>query len=115
MTDDQKVQLPKETSERGVDVGAAMILESCDGKVLLIRRAAHLRTFPGIWVPPGGHAEENESLYEAALRELHEESGLEITSQQCEEVRNNSMLALWEVGVNYNCIINQLPNNKKQP
>ena len=43
------------TRDRGVDVGCALILESSDGRVLLTRRAAHLRTFPGIWVPPGKH------------------------------------------------------------
>ena len=53
MTSDQKGQLPNEISERGIDCGAVTLLESCDGKILLTRRANHLRTFPGIWVPPG--------------------------------------------------------------
>ena len=41
------------TINRGIDVGAAVILESGDGKILLTRRGDHLHTFPGIWVPPG--------------------------------------------------------------
>jgi len=48
-------QLSESTRERGVDVGCALILEASDGRILLTRRAAHLRTFPGIWVPPGKH------------------------------------------------------------
>ena len=49
----QLSEVPPPTLARGVDVGCAVLLESADGRVLLVRRAAHLRTFPGIWVPPG--------------------------------------------------------------
>ena len=45
--------LPEVTLTRGIDVGAAVILESGDGKIFLTRRGDHLHTFPGIWVPPG--------------------------------------------------------------
>ena len=48
--------------QRGIDVGVATILCTSDRKVLLTRRAAHLRTFPGIWVPPGGHVESGETV-----------------------------------------------------
>lgn len=47
--------LPPEIVERGVDVGVAVLLESSDHKLLLTHRAPHMRTFPSIWVPPGGH------------------------------------------------------------
>lgn len=49
----ESVSLPEEISTRGVDVGASILLESSDGKILLSRRARHLRIFPGLWVPPG--------------------------------------------------------------
>lgn len=88
-------QLPQETLERGIDSGCSIILESCDGKVLLIRRASHLRTFPGIWTPPGGHVEENETIEGAALREFAEETGLVIKSEDCQNGKLQ-MLALWE-------------------
>lgn len=54
--------LPDDTKSRGIDSGVALILESAEGKVLLTRRAKTLRTFPGVWVPPGGHLEENETV-----------------------------------------------------
>lgn len=38
-----------------MDVGVAVLLESSDHRLLLTHRAEHMRTFPGIWVPPGGH------------------------------------------------------------
>ena len=37
----------------GISVAVAVILESCDQKVLLTRRPPHMRTFPNVWVPPG--------------------------------------------------------------
>lgn len=92
---DKTASLPEEIKTRGVDVGAAIILESSDGKVLLTRRAPHLRIFPGLWVPPGGHVEENESLIEAGVRELQEETGIDKKIVDC---KNNKVeiLGLWE-------------------
>ena len=55
------------------------IVETCDEQVLLTRRAKHMRTFPGIWVPPGGHIEVGETLIEAGLRELQVRSELAFT------------------------------------
>merc|ERR1711992_163539 len=87
--------LPPEIRDRGVDVGASMLLESSDGKILLSRRALHLRTFPGLWVPPGGHVEDGETLLDAGLRELKEEVGLSVTCQDCVDEKID-LLALWE-------------------
>ncbi len=45
-----------------------------DGKILLIERK--FDPFKGSWAIPGGFLEENESLQECAIREMHEETGL---------------------------------------
>ncbi|CAG5125624.1 unnamed protein product [Candidula unifasciata] len=91
----EAVSLPDEISTRGVDVGASILLESSDGKILLSKRARHLRIFPGLWVPPGGHIEENETMLEAGLRELKEETGLNLKPSDC--LQNKIyLLALWE-------------------
>lgn len=34
-----------------------------------------------VWIPPGGHVEPHENPFEAALREVQEETGLDISSQ----------------------------------
>ncbi|XP_038078066.1 nucleoside diphosphate-linked moiety X motif 17-like [Patiria miniata] len=90
---DQAADIPESTLHRGIDVGVATLLWSSDRKLLLTRRAANLKTFPGVWVPPGGHVELNETLTEAGLRELMEETGLELKVEDCKETRT---IALWE-------------------
>lgn len=46
--------------------------------LLLTLRAAGLRAHRGQWALPGGRCDEGETSSEAALRELHEELGLEL-------------------------------------
>ncbi|KAF2362761.1 NUDIX hydrolase domain [Trinorchestia longiramus] len=70
--------LPAEDKQRGVDVGVAVLLESSDQRLLITRRAPHMRTFPGVWVPPGGHIEDGETLIDAGIREIFEETGLRL-------------------------------------
>ena len=61
----------------------AIALVETDGSarktaLLLTRRAADLRTHRNQWALPGGRCDEGEAPVTAALRELHEELGLEI-------------------------------------
>ena len=95
LTARQAAALPEEAVGRGVDVGVVVLLETADHHLLLTRRAAHMRTFPCTWVPPGGHVEEGEGLLEAGMRELEEETGLQPM------VTTSSILALWESAFPY--------------
>lgn len=56
-----------------VGVGAVVVHE---GRVLLIRRGK--APLQGRWVVPGGTVELGETLEEAVIRELREETGLEV-------------------------------------
>ncbi len=85
-----KASLSQESKDRGVGMGVAILLTSLDQCVLVTRRAPHMRTFPGVWVPPGGHVEPGESLLSAGLRELKEETGLELKDT------SHHLLGLWE-------------------
>lgn len=48
--------------------------------VLLTRRTAKLRDHPGQWALPGGRVDGSETLLDAAIREAHEEVGLELSA-----------------------------------
>ncbi|XP_068586026.1 LOW QUALITY PROTEIN: nucleoside diphosphate-linked moiety X motif 17 [Cebidichthys violaceus] len=84
--------IPLDVQQRGVDVGVAIILQTANQRVLLTRRAKELRIFPNVWVPPGGHLEPDETLLEAGLRELQEETGLKLEP----EGASPKVLGLWE-------------------
>lgn len=44
----------------------------------MLHRGKHKRIMPDVWMAPGGHIEFNEGLFEAARREVLEETGLKI-------------------------------------
>ncbi|XP_068108329.1 nucleoside diphosphate-linked moiety X motif 17 [Hyperolius riggenbachi] len=88
----QAASLPEQIQSRGVDVGVAILLQTANKKVLLTRRNKSLNIFPNVWVPPGGHMEPGEQLLEAGLRELWEETGLNLKN----ETPPWRILGLWE-------------------
>lgn len=59
-----------------IDVAAAVIRRE-DGSFLLGQRAPDT-FYPGYWEFPGGKVESGETAYDALLRELHEELGIEV-------------------------------------
>ena len=64
---------------------AITLVDAGDGSgetaFLLTKRAPKLRTHAGQWALPGGRCDEGESITQTALRELHEELGLEIAEE----------------------------------
>ncbi|XP_044127589.1 nucleoside diphosphate-linked moiety X motif 17 isoform X1 [Bufo gargarizans] len=92
LTTDQVASLPEEIRGRGVDVGVAILLQSVNKRILLTRRSKELHIFPNVWVPPGGHMEDREQLINAGLRELQEETGLNLQGANLPW----SILGLWE-------------------
>jgi len=53
------------------------ILRGKDGKIILIKRISE--TFRGYWAIPGGAVEMNETVEEALIREMQEETGVIVT------------------------------------
>lgn len=61
-----------------IKLASSIVVEDCEGKILLTLRAKSMRVFPNCWVMPGGHIDPGESLEEGVIRELFEETGIEI-------------------------------------
>jgi len=55
--------------------GVRVIIPDVEGKILLVKQSHEGKD---IWMVPGGGIEEGENSKEAAVREVHEETGLEI-------------------------------------
>ena len=68
----------------GIPTGVHVVLERA-GKVLLMRRAG-TGFFDGLYSLPGGHVEPGESLRAAAVREVSEEIGIELTAADLEHL-----------------------------
>ena len=54
-------------------VNAVLLRDEC---VLLARRSAAWKAYPGLWSLPGGHVESGEDFEQALHRELREEVGM---------------------------------------
>src|SRR5260370_33173087 len=80
-------RLPAREATCGLTPAAVAItlVEAQDGSgataFLLTRRAHGLRFHGGQWALPGGRCDEGETSVEAALRELHEETGLQLGAE----------------------------------
>lgn len=66
---------PKNFKETGLHVVAAFI--KADNKVLFMKYAPH-KIHANQWAIPGGKVDSNESLHEAIIREIKEETSLEL-------------------------------------
>lgn len=67
------------TAEAGILV--PVLLADSGPELLFTVRSSRLRRHPGQIAFPGGHVEAGETLLEAALRETHEEVGLQVREQ----------------------------------
>jgi len=62
---------------RQLKVGAGVLLEE-DGCLLLMQRSPDIFAFPKAWCLPAGYCEHDEPPEVTAIREAHEETGLEV-------------------------------------
>ena len=59
--------------------GSAVVIFDPEGRVLFLLRPDFVSWMPGKWALPGGHIEEGETPIDAAVREVKEETALDIS------------------------------------
>ena len=72
-------------SEKNAKLAVCMAVFDVDGKILLTRRNINMKIFPHAWVMPGGHIDLGETLEEGVVRELKEETGIEVERKVSED------------------------------
>ncbi|EGG23296.1 NUDIX hydrolase family protein [Cavenderia fasciculata] len=63
-----------------IKVGVSILIQDKYDRVFLTKRASTMRIFPSFWVLPGGHMEKGETFEETGMRELLEETGIDLVS-----------------------------------
>lgn len=68
----------------GVVRYADVLLFDTEGRLLILQRAGEEGSATSQWCIPGGHVDPGESFKEAAIRELYEETGFDLSHEQGE-------------------------------
>jgi len=76
-----------------------------DGKILLLKRSNQVGTYRGLWGGVAGYVEELEDPYDTAIKEILEETGVDINS--VELVRKGNPIEFSDTydGTRYNWIV----------
>ena len=69
-------------------VAKAVIIDK-DGKVLMLKRSNYTKKYSGEWDLPGGHVRVGENLNDGLVREVKEETGLDIENFKFIEKNEN--------------------------
>ena len=86
-----------------IGVAAKAIVRRPDGRVLLIRRPDHARTDPGLWDLPGGKMDDGETLEQVLVREVREETGLDVAVGEVVHISYFEHEPFWVTCVTFAC------------
>ena len=66
------------------------VIKNSDGEILIVKRHPKSRTDPEMWELPGGKVEQGEHFADALVREIKEETDLDVeVGDFCEAVQND--------------------------
>jgi len=65
--------------DMNVEMVTCVMIQNCETNEVLVQNRK--RKYPG-WSFPGGHVERSESIYDCAVREIKEETGLDVSNLQ---------------------------------
>lgn len=67
------------------ELGKVYLASECyvvkGSQVLLFKRSETAKKFPGFWIGPGGHIDADEDALTAAIREVEEETGINVNEK----------------------------------
>lgn len=84
-------------------VAAKAIVRGKEGRILLIKRASRAATDPGCWDLPGGKMDYGETLRDALVREVREETGLNVTVGSAVHICHFTKAPFWVTCVTFAC------------
>lgn len=65
-------------------VAVCGLIQAADGSILLTKRSMTMDTHPGKWCLPCGYLDRDESIHQALIREMYEETKLDISGMYVE-------------------------------
>lgn len=99
-------------AEQQFFVGVHVVIAN-RGRILVLRRAARMPYRPGSWDLPGGHLAAGESFDECLIREVKEETGLDVAIERL--LGLNSMPSEPYLQALYDCRLIVYRNVRLQP
>lgn len=77
------------SGEDFIGVGCGAIIINDKNEILLVKRSGSSRTEPGFWSRPGGEVEFSETVEEAVIREIKEETNINVEVLNFLEITQN--------------------------
>jgi 8-oxo-dGTP diphosphatase len=90
-------------ASKPLGVAGRAIIVRADGRILLVLRSSQASVDPGFWELPGGKLSYGETLHDALLREVHEETALSVELGPVVHIGHREVQGFWTTVVVFRC------------